>query len=177
MKSSQKINAMRRQHPRISLLVDVVMLVTLMMLVSWWLNRGTLAADGQAAPDFQLPVLNGATLTLSEFQGREVLVYFFAPWCSICQLSADNLNDLRAVREESDLAILMVALSYQNRQEVVDFVADLDLQVPVLFGTEQQMIDYQIQGFPTYYVVDEAGRLQTKSLGYSTEWGMRFRTW
>ena len=106
-----------------------------------------------------------------------MLVYFFAPWCSICSLSADNLNDLRAVRDESELKIVMVALSYGSRQEVVDFVAELDLQVPVLFGTEQQMMDYQIQGFPTYYVVDSSGRLQSKSLGYSTEWGMRFRTW
>ncbi|WP_223789558.1 peroxiredoxin family protein [Marinicella meishanensis] len=158
-------------------LLQSLLLLALVALVLWWTQRGTLSADGQQAPDFVLPMLNGPTVTLSDYQGQEVLLYFFAPWCSICRLSADNLNDLRAARDESELAILMVALSYQNRQEVVDFVADLELQVPVLFGHEQQMADYQIQGFPTYYVIDSDGRLQAKSLGYSTEWGMRFRTW
>ena len=37
--------------------------------------------------------------------------------------------------------------------------------------------DYQIVGFPTYYVIDEAGNLASKSMGYSTELGMRVRTW
>lgn len=165
-----------RQSKPISWLMDGLLLLLFVLLLSWWLNRGTLAAAGQLAPDFTLPVLNGATQSLSELHGRPVLVYFFAPWCGVCRLSADNLNDLRQARDESELAILMVALSYQNRQEVVDFVTDLGLQVPVLFGTEQQMRDYQIQGFPTYYVVDETGHLQSKSLGYSTEWGMRWRT-
>jgi len=147
------------------------------MVFSWWQNRGTLAADNQPAPDFKLQALDGTTYQLSDVKGKEVLVYFFAPWCSICRLSADNLNDLRAARSEDELLIVMLALSYDDRKEVEDFVADLDLKVPVLMGSEQQIADYQITGFPTYYVIDEAGTLASRFMGYSTELGMRVRTW
>ena len=160
----------------IGALLNVLLVVLMVALVSWWMNRGSLAADGQVAPDFTLPTLSDATVSLSDFKGRQVLMYFFAPWCGVCRLSADNLNDLRQIRSEEDLAVVMVALSYESRAEVEAFVAALDLQVPVLLGTEAQMADYQIQGFPTYYVVDESGHLQARSMGYSTEWGMRFRT-
>ena len=160
----------------INTLVNVLLVVLLVSLASWWMNRGSLAAAGQVAPDFTLQTLSDTTVSLSDFKGRQVLMYFFAPWCGVCRLSADNLNDLRQVRSETELAVIMVALSYESRAEVEAFVADLNLQVPVLLGTEAQMADYQIQGFPTYYVVDESGHLQSKSVGYSTEWGMLFRT-
>lgn len=160
-----------------ALLMDVVLLVIIMVSVSWWQNRGSLAAKGQLAPDFVLTSLNQTTHQLSQYHGKEVLLYFFAPWCSICRYSADNLNDLRAARSDDELIILSVALSYQDVAEVESFVNDIDLQVPVLLGSEQQMQDYKIVGFPTYYVIDQAGKLSSRSMGYSTELGMRIRTW
>ena len=159
------------------MLMDAGLIFLVLMAFSWWQNRGTLAADNQPAPDFKLQSLDGATYQLSDYKGKEVLVYFFAPWCSICRLSADNLNDLRADRAEDELLILMVALSYEGRKEVEEFVSDLELTVPVLLGSEQQMADYQITGFPTYYVINETGKLASRSMGYSTELGMRVRTW
>lgn len=171
-----KIKKLRKNKYN-AILIDAVIIFLLLMAFSWWQNRGSLAAAGQTAPDFKLTALDGKVHQLSQYRGREVLVYFFAPWCSVCRLSADNLNDLRAAREEGELKILMMALSYESREEVEEFAADLDLTVPVLLGNDQQMQDYQIVGFPTYYVIDEAGKLTSKSMGYSTELGMRVRTW
>ncbi|TDR16876.1 TlpA family protein disulfide reductase [Marinicella litoralis] len=166
-----------RKNKYLALLMDVLLIVAVMLAISWWQNKDTLAAQGQPAPVFDLLALDGTSHQLEDYQGKQVLLYFFAPWCSICKLSADNLNDLRAARSEDEWVILMMALSYGNRIEVTQFVADLDLQVPVLLGTAQQMVDYQIQGFPTYYVIDETGHLAAKSMGYSTEIGLRLRTW
>ena len=166
-----------RKNKYNALLMDAIIIFVILMVFSWWQNRGTLPAKGQSAPEFNLTALDGTVHQLSQDQGKQVLLYFFAPWCSICRLSAGNLNDLRAARSEDELVILMVALSYENRAEVEAFVADLNLQVPVLLGSDQQMQDYQIVGFPTYYVIDEAGKLINKSMGYSTELGLRYRTW
>ncbi|MCX7555044.1 TlpA disulfide reductase family protein [Marinicella sp. S1101] len=172
----KKIKSLRKNKYN-AILMDAVLIFLLLLAFSWWQNRGSLAAAGQTAPDFRLIALDGTSHQLSDYQGRAVLVYFFAPWCTVCRLSADNLNDLRATRTEDELIVLMVALSYENRAEVETFVADLDLTVPVLLGNEAQMQAYRIVGFPTYYVIDEAGKLASKSMGYSTELGMRVRTW
>ena len=166
-----------RKNKYNAMLMDALLIFMVLMAFSWWQNRGSLAANNQAATDFKLMALDGTTYQLSGFQGQKVLVYFFAPWCSICRLSAENLNDLRAARSDDELLILMVALAYDNRAEVETFVSDLDLQVPVLLGSDQLMRDYQIVGFPTYYVIDETGKLASRSIGYSTELGMRVRTW
>ena len=166
-----------RKNKYNAIMMDAILIFLVLMTFSWWQNRGSLAAAGQAAPDFELLALDGSRHQLSEYQGKEVLVYFFAPWCTVCRLSADNINDLRVARDEDELVILMVGLSYENQAEVEAFVIDLDLKVPVLLGSHQVMEDYQIVGFPTYYVIDEAGSLASKSMGYSTELGMLVRTW
>ncbi len=166
-----------RKNKYNAILMDAIFIFVVLMAFSWWQNRGSLAAEGQKAPDFNLRALDGTSHQLSQYQGREVLVYFFAPWCTVCRLSADNLNDLRAARNEEDLVILMMALSYETRAEIEEFVADLELTVPVLLGSDEQMQDYKIVGFPTYYGINEAGQLASKSMGYSTELGMRVRTW
>lgn len=165
-----------RENKYNALLMDAVLIVLVLMAFSWWQNKGSLAAAGQPAPDFVLSSLDGETYQLSDYRGQQVLVYFFAPWCHICRASAPNLNDLREARKKEDLMIIMIAQSYESIQAIEEFVADLDLKVPVLIGHEQQMRDYQIKGFPSYYVVNEQGKLASRSIGYSTELGMRFRT-
>ncbi|MFV0544252.1 MAG: peroxiredoxin family protein [Marinicella pacifica] len=165
-----------RENKYNALLMDAIFIVLVLMAFSWWQNKGSLEAAGQPAPDFTLTSLNGETHRLSDYRGRQVLVYFFAPWCHICRASAPNLNDLRAARSEEELMIFMIAQSYESIAAVEDFVADLNLKVPVLIGHRQQMDDYQIKGFPSYYVVNEDGELAARSIGYSTELGMRLRT-
>jgi len=164
------------KHKWAALLLEVVIIVVVLYGFSLYQNRGTLAADGAMAPNFTLQSIEGKTVQLSELKGKKVLVYFFAPWCSICHLSGDNLNDLRQARTDKELEILVVGLSWEQVEEIQQFADDLELTMPVLIGNEKQMQDYQIKGFPTYFVIDEEGRVTHRSVGYSTELGMRLRT-
>ncbi|VAW33543.1 hypothetical protein MNBD_GAMMA01-1699 [hydrothermal vent metagenome] len=160
----------------LAITIEAAIIILVLLLFSWYQNRGTLAADGKLAPDFILQSLAGETYQLSKLKGKKVLIYFFAPWCKICHMSGDNLNDLRAAITDAELEILVIGLSWEFAGELQDFANDLELTMPVLYGTEKQMIDYQIKGFPTYFVIDAAGKVIHRSVGYSTELGMRLRT-
>src|SRR5688572_13772214 len=41
-------------------------------------------ATGSAAPEFELPDLEGREVSLSQFRGRPVLLIFFDPRCGFC---------------------------------------------------------------------------------------------
>lgn len=165
-----------KAHKWASILFEATIIVLVLLIFSWFQNRGTLAADGKLAPDFVLQTTEGKTIHLSQLRGKKVLIYFFAPWCSICHMSGGNLNALRKARSQDKLEILVVGLSWQNKAEIQQFKDDLELTMPVLIGSDQQMSDYKIKGFPTYFVIDEEGKVTHRSVGYSTELGMRFRT-
>ena len=167
-----------RQKFWLSLLVDVLAIILVFVLISSWQSRHLLAADGsQFAPKFSLSDLQGQTHDLQDSEGRTRLLYFFAPWCHVCALSAPNLEHLRSLSPDESLSIMMVALSYEDIAEVEQFVAQHELSIPVLLGNDDQIADYRIRGFPTYYVVDAAGQLRHRSVGYSTTLGMLWRTW
>ena len=66
-----------RKNKLNALMQDVVLIVLIMLAISWWQNRGTMAASGQLAPEFELTDLNGNVHNIRKYQGKQVLVYFF----------------------------------------------------------------------------------------------------
>ena len=50
------------------------------------------AKQGSPAPDFQLPVLGGGTLSGHELKGAPVVINFWASWCVPCRQEAPALE-------------------------------------------------------------------------------------
>ena len=135
-----------------------------------------LPANGtEDAPVFSLTSLDGGDFDLGVQGSKPTLVYFFAPWCGVCHASIDNVEDIRTKRTEDELTVYAVALDWSGRESVERFVAQHDLTIPVLLGTDAVRQAYHVDAFPSYYVLDEQGKITARSRGYSTELGMRLR--
>lgn len=158
--------------------LDLALILAMVWGISAWQTKDLLpTSDNTKAPTFELPALDGNIYRLTGTQAKTTLVYFFAPWCSICHLSISNLEKLRQLRTSAELSIILIALNWRDLAEVKQFVAEHQLTVPVLLGTPNLAAAYQITGFPTYYVLDAEGKVIQRAMGYSTEWGLRWRTW
>jgi peroxiredoxin len=140
-------------------------------------SRNMLDADGEAAPPLRGVTLDGEVYGLAGVSGRPALIYFFAPWCKICAASADNLVRLRRWRDEEDLEIVAVALDWQTSEEVREYVERHELNVKVVLGSREVTRDWQIQAYPSYYVLDERHRVLRRDIGYSTQLGLWLRAW
>ena len=81
------------------------------------------------------------------------------------------------MRSDENVAIVMVGLDWQARQELVDYSARDELNVPVLAGDASIAKDWNVYGFPTYYVFDDEHRIVSRDFGYSTQLGLSWRTW
>ena len=71
---------------------------------------------------------------------------------------------------------MIIALSWEDIDEVNAFVKQHELTLPVLLGTPDIAQAYQISAFPTYYILDQQGLVIDRSVGYSSEFGLRWRT-
>jgi len=154
------------------LLLELLLAVGLFIAIDQWMSRNLLESQ-QAAPVSVLPTLSGGTARLPE-TGGNTLVYFFAPWCTVCHLSIGNLVDLAA--QQPELNIQLVALDYGTVDEVRAFIAEKALPFPVLLGNATTFRQWQISGYPTYYMVGEAGNIRARSMGYSTQAGLWVRS-
>lgn len=153
-----------------SLLLHLIAVMLIVQTVAWFRERSLLPAD-TLAPMFYHRTLDHGWLSRDDLVGQPTVLYFFAPWCSVCKYSMPNLEAL----QRDGWNLVAVALSYQDLAEVQDFADELGLSMPVVLGNDQLQQDYQIRGFPTYYVLDAEGRVQRKSMGWSSRLGLELR--
>jgi cytochrome c biogenesis protein CcmG/thiol:disulfide interchange protein DsbE len=98
----------------------------------------------QEAPDFTLPTLNDAQVTLASQRGKWVLISFWATWCVPCREEAEVLNRL-AQANPHELTVLALAVN-DSRESIREFVAKVK----------------------PYYTILDAGRLNAlPALAYS----------
>ena len=156
-------------------LMNGVLILAIFLAVTAWQGRD-LVSEQTPAPSFRLPALFGSPVALEDLRGRRVLIYFFAPWCKVCELSISNLNWVRKLRDEESIALLAVALSYKDLQSVEAFLERNVLDVPVLLGTPELFNSYRIGAFPTVYALNESGDIDSSTVGYATTLGLWWRT-
>ena len=156
---------------------NVLLMLAVFVAATAFQTRNMLSTSSDVlAPALAGPLLDGGSFDVATSSGKPVLVYFFAPWCTFCALSSDNLVRLRRIRNQESLSIVAVALDWQTKAEVQAYVDRHDLDLPVVLGNRQTARDWRVTAFPTYYVLNSERRIQRRDLGYSTQFGLWWRT-
>jgi len=79
--------------------------------------------DGVAAPDFTLPTMTGTDITLSNLQGKPVVLNFWATWCPYCVAELPYFD--KAIKEHAG-EVTIVALDIQEEaSQVKNFLQKL----------------------------------------------------
>jgi peroxiredoxin len=164
-----------KRRRALSIGLQVVLVLLALVAITEWQARG-LIPRRSAAPDFTLRALDGSEVSISQARGKTVVLYFFAPWCSVCNLASKNVVALRNARSEAEVAIYAVGLDWGSPDELARFARDHELNVPVLAGGDDVRREYAIQAYPTVYVLDGRGRVRDRVVGYTTELGLLLRS-
>src|SRR5699024_8956838 len=64
--------------------------------------------QGNIAPDFELPLLDGSTAKLSDYRAQRVMLNFWSTWCGPCR---SEMPDMQKLYENKDIVILAVNLA------------------------------------------------------------------
>ena len=118
------------------------------------------------APDFTLVDQNGATHTLSDYQGKTVFLNFWATWCGPCKM---EIPDIQALYEtygynQEELVVLGVAAPELGREgtaeEINAFLKEAEITYPVVMDQGGAVFaQYGIYAYPTTIMIDENGNV------------------
>ena len=89
------------------------------------------------APRFELKDLNGRTVRLSNYQGKVVLINFWATWCPPCRAEMPDLVRLQREHAKQGLQIIGITYPPESRNRVRRFARSLKVNYPIILGTRE----------------------------------------
>jgi thiol-disulfide isomerase/thioredoxin len=121
---------------------------------------------GRAAPNFELPTLDGGTTRLSSLRGRIVFLNFWATWCEPCKRELPAFQRFMAQQKDEGPVILAVNIG-ETPELISGFLEDHGISgIPIALDSEFTVeTAYSVEFYPTTYVIDPAGIVYDVHLG------------
>jgi len=119
---------------------------------------------GQPAPAVKLPILDGGTLNLSRYRGKNVVVLdFWATWCVPCVRSLPGFVEVADDFEAKGVRLFAVDLK-EDPTTVRDWLAKNKINCPVALDPKNRCKEaFHIQLIPAIVVIDKAGVVRSYS--------------
>jgi cytochrome c biogenesis protein CcmG/thiol:disulfide interchange protein DsbE len=119
------------------------------------------------APELEGPWLVPPPVRLADVRGKPILVNFWASWCVPCREEAPHLA--RFDREMKERAQL-VGVDFQDaKSDALAFIREFGWGFPNVRDPQGKLASrYGLDGLPTTYVIDAAGRIAKALSGEQT---------
>lgn len=126
------------------------------------------AVVGAKAPDFNLPDLDGSTVSLSDLEGNPILINFWYTGCPPCRNEMPYLQQVHSENEEDGLIILAINAG-ESSSTITEYLDNNELSSlldTILVDSKGNTFQkYEIQYFPTTYFIDQNGIIKEKVIG------------
>ena len=119
---------------------------------------------GQAAPNFTLTDLNGATVSLQSLRGKAVLLNFWASWCGPCRAEMPHLEKLH--REYENKGVTVLGINDEEVKVAQDYLKRYGYTFNSLIDVEKQVWRlYRINAIPQSFFITKDGKIAAYVLG------------
>jgi len=123
---------------------------------------------GEAAPEVRVKDLEDHDVELRDYQGKVVLVNFWATWCDPCRIEIPWLIEMQEKYGPQGFTVLGVAMDEEGKPVVAPFVAKeryevngkkLPMNYPIVIGNENVADKFGgLLGYPTSVLISRDGK-------------------
>lgn len=100
--------------------------------------QGTAAGVPEVLPDFTLADIDDQPRSIRSWEGKSMIVNFWATWCAPCRREIPLLNKIQDEHGAEGFQIVGVAVDF--REDVVKYAQEIGIDYPILIG-EQDGLD------------------------------------
>ena len=129
------------------------------------------ATDGGPVPEIAFLDAEGNERSLSDFQGRVVVLNLWATWCAPCRKEMPSLDRLQAALGGDDLEVIALAVDRGDLSKVLDFYDEVGVENLAVYHDSSAKAGRTLRapGLPTTVIIDRNGEEVGRVLG-DAEW-------
>ncbi|HVE39385.1 MAG TPA: TlpA disulfide reductase family protein [Planctomycetota bacterium] len=126
-------------------------------------------------PDWSMKLSDGRNVSASDYDGKVLIVDFWATWCPPCRKEIPGFIKLQ--KEYGDKGLVVLGFSMDNNPETHDrWVKEQGMNyLSIYANTDEgkavvdqfQKVVGEISGIPTTLVIDRKGQIVYKHVGYA----------
>ncbi|MGE6718919.1 TlpA disulfide reductase family protein [Peribacillus frigoritolerans] len=124
---------------------------------------------GAKAPNFSLKTLDGKQVELSDYEGKKVMLNFWATWCPPCK---KEMPDMEKYTQQAGDDVVVLAVNIDPENDVQAFVKDngITFTIPLDSQSAKNPVNerYKILSIPTTYFIDKKGIIRNKVISAMT---------
>lgn len=142
----------------------VLALLTLTVPAALYAAQKLELYTGENKP-FVLDDLKGKNHVLPDYQGKVLLVNFWASWCPPCIYEMPELTRLKKQLSDQPFEILAINVG-EKKYKVRKFAKLINFNLPVLLDTSKATFDgWNIKTLPTSFLIDAEGNIRYRVRG------------
>jgi thiol-disulfide isomerase/thioredoxin len=122
-------------------------------------------AIGKNIPNFTFDTLDGNQISLEDYDGKIILLNFWATWCPYC---VQEMPDLEDIDKEEDVVVLAIN-SGEAKSTIQNYVDENGLDLKIVVDEEGYFSrKFYVNSLPTTYFINEEGILLGSMPGMMT---------
>ena len=150
-------------------LLEAALILGVIFGAQYWQTRGL--PEGIAPPLVGV-LTDGQTIKVGAGD-TATLVAFWATWCPVCKAEEGNI-----VAVAKGHRVIPVAMQSGDAATVLKHLKERGIDLPQLIDADgRHAMNWRVSGVPTHFVVDGAGNVRFRVVGYATTWGLKARLW
>jgi peroxiredoxin len=119
----------------------------------------------KAVPDFTLEDSSGATIKLSAYKGRVVLLDFWATWCTGCKTESPWYMEFVDQYKDRGFSAIGVAMDDDGWKSVRPYLEEHKINYPIVVGSSELGDRFGVQAMPVTLLIDRDGKIADLHVG------------
>lgn len=135
------------------------------------LSGGDAIHDTQTLPlaDIALRDVSGRAFTLSEYQGRVLLLTYWSTTCRQCQSEMTWFEEFQRTFGDGRFAVVGIAVDPGGADAVNRFLIERPINYRVVLGDPAVARRHAAASIPTTFILDTSGRVAVRHVGFCSK--------
>lgn len=138
---------------------------SLLIILAVLFSCSTVAQEDSKAPTWQLQTEQGQVVKSSDFEGKPLIIHFWATWCPYCKKLQPGLDRLYKKYQKDGLELISISIREDDGAKPQSVLDARGLNLKTVINGEKVAELFEVPGTPTTIFIDKKGNIiaQTQS--------------